>query len=93
MPRIEHGFEIISKEIRRSSKEGKAHANEVIRDGGKKWNPRDVNIQEARVEEEMEKAIQGATRKTWEGFNRRQRKPNFHEGSSQVSHKMTGRGR
>lgn len=46
-------------------------------------NPRDVNIQEARVEEEMEKAIQEATGKTWRASNRRQRKPDFHEGSSE----------
>ena len=31
-------------------------------------NPRDVNIQEARVEEKTEKAIQGATGKTRESF-------------------------
>lgn len=67
-------FEIYQRRIRRLSKEGKAHAIWRLYVGK---NLRDVNIQEARVKEEMEKAIQGATRKHGGLLNRRQRKPNF----------------
>ena len=38
------------------------------------------------------KPFRGPLERHGRASNRRQRKPNFHEGSSQVSHKMTGRG-
>ena len=91
--RIEHGFEIYQKRIRRLSKEGKAHANEVIRDGGKKWTPGMSTSKKQELKRRWRRPCRGPLGRHGRASNRRQRKPNLHEGSSQVSHKMTGAGR